>query len=300
MSKINSNQYVRFYFQLDLKCLIPPNPVVSGKTDKQWERDRIEVLESDLQVLMEGKGVDLAYKDHRCDDVTHRLFCVHFIVAALREVQPAQMAGIEKRYGTFRIRKRSLSKILRDIETQIMEILGRRACIVAKFEYLYSTRRNFVFEIYMEGDLEVEYSLSNKDIADAGGSVRDAIEYFNSQVVDCCEAANINAWPSSSSLRRPADNIFKYELMATEHYCFPENAVLGNMAMMFKDMPLLDAVALGIDCNDQEMIDYIAGTREYAECNQLIDLPNKAILRKFTLDFTDYDGDLYDYDDEMP
>lgn len=300
MSRVDSNQYVRFYFQLDLKCLIPPNPVGSGKTDEQWERGQIGRLESDLQALMEEKGFDLAYEAHRCDDVTHRLFCVQFIVAALHEVRLAQTAILKKDCGTFRIRERSLGKILRDIESRVHEILGQRAYIVAKFDYLYSTCRDFVFEIYLHGYLEVEYSLSTKDIADSGGSIRDAIDYFNSQVIDCCEAANITAWPLSCLLRRPADNVFKYELTAEVRYRFPENAVLGNLAMMRKDMTLLEAIDVMIDCNDQEMVDYITGTREEAECDQLANLPNNAILRKFTLDFIDYDGDLYDYDDRIP
>lgn len=295
----NHNKYVRFYFRLDLKCLIPPNPASSGKTSKQWEREQIESLESDLQDLMQKSGFDLAYEAHCCEDVAHRLFSVLFIVAVLCEIQPSQIASIEKSCGTFRIRERSLCKILRGIESKALEILSRRPYLVAKFDYLDSTCRDFTFEIYLGGNLEVEYSLSKKDIDDAGG-IREAIDYFNSQVIDCCEAANITAQPKGSPLRRPTNNVFKYELTAEEHYCFPENAVLGNLALLRKNITLQKAMEAMIDCDNQTMIDYIAGTRQYFECNQLLDLPNKAILRKLTLDFVDYDGDIFDINDMMP
>lgn len=299
MSRIDNDQYVRLYFHFDLKCLIPPNPAPTVQASNRWETSQIAKLEADLQNIMASLGLDLARGEHRCEDAQLRLYVVPFVVTTLHKIRPTQITPVDRACGTFRIRQRSLTKITKEIEVKVRDAITQRAYIVENFQYLYSTCRDFEYEVNLHGHLELEHKISDKEIADAGGSIRDAISYFNSQVVDCCEASDIEVWPLFSEQRRPPGDVFKYELTATRLYLFQENEVSGDFAQMRKYMPYDEVLGLMIDCDDQKLIDRISCTRDEAEYGHLMDLPIDTSIRKLTLEFMDYDGDLYSYSDAI-
>ena len=168
--------------------------------------------------------------------------------------------------------------------------------VVNAIAYEYAASRDFVYEVYLGGYLKIEHVISPSDVSDSEGSVRTAIEYFNSEVVDLLQTNGWDAYPKTTS-RRPKDGVYEFELSQTTHLGVPENMVFGNMAQMEKDMPQSEASILGIDCDD----DSLAGAASDAEdsLRYFIEWESEYSVTELTVQFVDYDEELYDYYNEL-
>jgi hypothetical protein len=182
------------------------------------------------------------------------------------------------------------------LERKIKELL-KRDYVVNAIAYEYAASRSFCFEVYLGGILRLEHVISSQEIANAGGSVREAIECFNNQVVDHLKEQNCDAEPTTA-MRRPRDNIYEFGLSSTIWFGFDENDVFGNLVSMEKDMPRNEVATLGIDCKEEALSRAISGVRDQVE-SCLDFLPSDSAVMGFTLDFVDYDEELYEYCDDL-
>jgi len=266
-----SDRHVRFYFGVSISCLIPPNP--HGKRDDVpddvWEDRYLEPLRGDLEARLSKDGFQVIYRKHVPIDGALGLYAADFVVSALHAF-PATQVYIPKqgqgRSAEFSVRKKSFSKAKTTLERKIADSLKRDYVVNVTCEYAAS--RLFVFEVHLAGDIELEYVMSSSKIKDAGGSVRDAIEYFNDEVVDALKTHGCDAYPKTTR-SRPKDHIYKFDVVMAPKWDFPEDQVYGDLALIEKDMPQSEFEILGIDCAMDFISDLISSeqTSLQAWCN---------------------------------
>jgi hypothetical protein len=293
-----SDKYVRFYFGVSISCLIPPNP--DGKHDhvpeenrkRRWERRCLNRLLADIEAELSKEGFVVGYRKHVPIDSALRLYAADFVVSALHPFPAAQLLTPRKGYFGFRVRAKPFSKVKTMFERKIADCL-KMYYVVNAITYEYAASRDFVYEVYLGGHLKIEHVISRRDLSDSDGSVRTAIEYFNSEVADFLETYGWDAWPETTS-RRPKDGVYKFELYQGVHFTFAENEVFGNI-LMEKDMPQSEASQLGIDCDDDALAKEVS-----AAVDLLRDLvESEYSVTELTVGFVDYDEELFDYSNEL-
>ena len=292
-----SDQYVRFYFGVSISYLIPPNPY--GKrdhvADENWADRCLERLRADIEAKISKEGFEVAYRKHATINGALRLYAADFVVSALHPFPAAQLFTPRKGFSGFRVRTKPFSKVKTIFERKIADSL-KMDYVVNAIAYEYAASRDFVFEVYLGGTLKIEHVISPSDVSDSEGSVRTAIEYFNSEVADFLETYGWDAYPKTTS-RRPKDGVYEFELSQTMHLMFPENEVFGNMILMEKDMPQSEASILGIDCRDDSLAEAVSAAEDYLR--YLIELESEYSVTELTVEFVDYDEELYDYSNEL-
>ncbi|WP_322050172.1 hypothetical protein [Paraburkholderia bannensis] len=291
-----SDQTVRFYFSVSVLCLIPPNPhgARDSVLDAKWEKNRLERVEADLKARLSMVGFDAAYREHMLVDEARRLYVARFAVSAPCSFSAAQVFTARKGYSGFRGKKTPLLKAKAIQETKIRDAL-KRDYVVNAISYEYAASWSFVYEVYMGGIVELKHDISPSEISAAGGSVRDAIEYFNSEVADALEPRGFIVTPKTTA-RRPKNNVYKFDLYLERCFVFSEEDVSGDLVLLDKGMPLSEAGSLGIDCDDDALRDRVSSARIELEC---CDFPQGSDVIQITLDFVDYDEELYDYSNDL-
>jgi predicted nucleic acid-binding Zn finger protein len=290
------DKHVRFYFGVSVSCLIPPNPhgKRDGVSDDDWREDNLRQVSNDLDTKLSEVGFEVAYRKHKPIDGALRLYAADFVVSALHMFPAAQLIA----FG--RVRKGHFSKAKSILESKIANLL-KSDYVVNAITYEYAACRTFFFEVYLGGFLELKHVISPNEINAAGGSVREAIEYFNSEVVNLLKECGYDADPQTTR-SRPKDSIYKFELSGTKIVDFPENGVFGLLAYMEKDMPRDDAENLYMDCDDQILKISIEVERDRLagiifNCF-LESLPGVVAVIHFSLDFVDCEENICDYYDE--
>lgn len=290
-------KHVRFYFEVTVSCLIPPIPRQQrkGVSSDQWEKNYLERVTEDLKDKMASAGFDAAYREHAPLDSAARLYTARFIVSALHPFPVAQMFSV-KMGSKFRVSNTGLTKAKHNLEKKIAGLL-ENDYVVTAIVYEYAASRSFAFEVYMGGHLGLKHVISAAEINDADGSIRGAIEAFNTEVVEYFETGNFELYPRAGQ-RRPKDNIYWFDIYAARDFCFDEHEVHGAMAQLEQDMPHTEAILLGIDCDDDVLARAVSGELDGLEwhCSNF-DLGADVV--DFSLEFIDYDEDFLHYADDL-
>ena len=288
-----SDTYVRFYFGVSISYLIPPTPYGKRDPDENWADCCLERLRADIEAKISKEGFEVAYRKQATIDSARRQYAADFVVSALHPFPAAQLFTPRKGFFGFSVRTKPFSKVKTILERKIADSMKDYA--VNAIAYEYAASRVFVYEVYLGGTLKIEHVISASDVSEAEGSVRTAIEYFNSEVADLLQTYGWDAYPETTS-RRPKDHVYKFELSQTMHIGFPENMVFGEMILMKKDMPQSEASMLRISCGDDVLAEAASGEedslRSYLE-------ESGYSVTELTVECVDYDEELYEYHNEL-
>jgi hypothetical protein len=314
---------VRFYFGVFVSYLIPPNPHTKrgGLSKDKWEDGYLEKLRDDVSARLSKEGFDAAYRKHAPIDNALRLYAVDFVVSALHLFPAVQIFSPRRGFGGFRVKARPFSKAKTTLERKIAGAL-KMEYVINTIAYEYAASRTFVYEEYLGGVLRIEHIISQREIKDAGGTIRGAIEQFNNEVSDFLESHySWEVWPKlctarrrptlkAASLkiptRRPTGNVYEFEVLSTRHYGYSEEEVCGDLALLKKDTPAL----LGKDVHthfeelDKFDIDTIDAdhTSKSTECEAELRgiIENSPYtLVDLTVSWEDYDDHVYDIQEEL-
>jgi hypothetical protein len=290
-------KHVRFYFEVTVSCLIPPIPRQQrkGVSSHEWERNFLDRVTEDLKVKMVSLGSDVAYREHAALDSVARIYTARFIVSALHPF-PVTQIFLVKMGSKFRLSKTGFTKAKHNLEKKVAGLL-ENDYVVTAIVYKYAASRCFTFEVYMEGHLGLKHVISAAEINDANGSIRGAIEAFNTEVIEYFETGNFELYPRAGQ-RRPKDNIYWFDIFAARAFCFYEHEVHGEMAQLEQDMPHTEAILLGIDCDDDVLARAVSGELDGLEWH-CSNFNLGADVIDFSLEFIDYDEDFLDYDDDL-
>ena len=103
----------------------------------------------------------------------------------------------------------------------------------------------------IKGVLRIEHIISQSEINDAEGRVREAIEQFDNVLVDF---RHPHGWAclAETTTRRPKDNVVTSELSGSSggDNGYSEKDVCGPLVLLEKDVPASEAANLGIDTID--------------------------------------------------
>jgi hypothetical protein len=294
-----SAKYVRFYFGVSISHLIPPNPYGKGGRGRPfrrpWAERCMERLRADIEAKISREGFEVGYRKHVAVNAALRLYAADFVVSTLHRFPAAQIFFPRKKQSDFKVKTKRFSKIKTILQKKIVDLL-KIDYVVNSIAYEYAASRDFIYEVYLEGTLIIKHVLSPSDIREAEGSVRMAIENFNSEVVDLLQTYGWEATPETTS-RPPKDHAYEFGLYQTRHLAFSENEVFGNMILMTKGMATNRASLLSIDCDDDRLVEAISAVEDELKC--FIDSESSYSVAQLTVGFADYDEELHDYVNEL-
>ena len=279
-------RYVRFYFIVSIACLIPKDPDGrrSASSKKGWEQEFLGSMASEIEGKLSQDSFDAGYLDHSSLDPASRLYEAAFAVSKVVAF-PLDANSRKREASTRNVIQKSIHDTL------------KWHYVVQSVAFDYSACRDFVWEVYLEGTLRLEHAITREEISDAGGRIRETIENFNNRVFDTLQPT-VDAYPKQTN-RRPESGIFEYNLAAAIYPGFSENEVSGALTLIRKDSTADDMARLGIDfvCNpvDDPVERHIEYTREQVE---ITCLEEGLDVVDVSLEFIDYDGDVYDVHDE--
>jgi hypothetical protein len=291
----NADKHVRFYFGVSVSYLIPQNPHVKrdNVSDDKWEDDYLDGLRVDVEDKLPKEGFDVAYRKHTPIDGALRLYDVDFVVSALHPFPAVQLFTSREGIAGFSVKTEPFSKAKAILERKIADAL-KLDYVINAIAYEYAASRTFVYEEYLEGDLRIEHIISQSEINDAEGRVREAIEQFNDEVADLLQPCGWDVRPKTTT-RRPRDNVYEFELSATKHNSYSEEEVCGSLVLLEKGMSASEAANLGIDTIDP------TGTfaSNEAELRDILDYDSSYTVIELTVCWVDYDEDVYEIWDEL-
>ncbi|MFP3637446.1 hypothetical protein [Paraburkholderia sp. SIMBA_054] len=285
---------VRFFFDLSISFLIPRNPHNrrDGISDASWEQSCIDEAASTLAEKLNPRGFDVAYRAHHLVDTEHRLHVVHFAVSAARDFDIRRASAPRKGRPLYALRPGEVATTKSRLGAELRDALKGRWVINA-ITYRYLAAWHFVYEVKMEGVLALRRALGPTDIADAGGSVRDALETFNREVADSLEPLGITAFPHATA-KRPKDDIFKFDVYSVQYIAVSEDDVSGDLSLMDGKMSAAEVPYLELKSPNDSFSGEVGDALTRLECH---DYPANADLVSVTLELSDVDEDVVDHVD---
>ncbi|CAB3800719.1 hypothetical protein LMG28688_05215 [Paraburkholderia caffeinitolerans] len=290
------DQTVRFYFDVAISCLIPeyPHRRRGKSSDAAWEARYMEGVQEDVSAAIDMEGLSIAHRKHEVVDAAYRLHTAHFTVSVTQKFTAAECFIPREGYVGFSIKPKQFLKAKAALEAKIRNALKEK-WIVHTVSYDYAASWIFVYEVKIAGTVELRRIFSQEEIDDADGSVRQAIENFNYEVVSNLEYPGFTVIPQIS-MRRPKDNIYKFDVYRTEYCGVTEDAVSGDIARLKKENNTSSVHYLEL----KSARDSFGGHVEDAEMLlELQDLPEGTQLVRAALDLVDYDEDIYDCGNDL-
>ena len=274
MTQEEKGMHIRVYLKIKFDFL------ASYHRKKIYDNDFHELREAFAE---NGFDVDCIGQSYSKNSKTP--CCAEFLVVALREVPQSSICVSKNKCSGLKIKKSFLLKVRNIMAKEIEEWVPKKFKVAA-ISCCYATSRRFTFEVYLAGSIELKHKLKTSDVIAAGGSVRDAIGYFNDQVVDAFNCRSDVFIAPLTVHKRNSANIFKYDINMTVLYDFSEDEVVGDFALITKNMPLSKAALLGIDCKDIKLQERILSTKNELEFSCLDDFPEKTTVEHFLLNLS--------------
>jgi hypothetical protein len=208
-----SDQFVRFYFEIILSCLIPRDPHLKrgGISRGKWETSFLFRMQSEIEEKFSKEGLDAQYRKYTPINEKLRVYAVHFVVSALHPFPAAQLFVPRGRHE-FGVKSKFFVKEKLLIEEKIKKILGKDY-VVNAISYQYAASRSFMFFDDMVATLKIKRVISEEEIYEADGLIRGAIENFNNEVTYFLQQYGWLVWPMSTR-SRPKDDVYEFEAVA--------------------------------------------------------------------------------------
>ncbi len=283
---------VRFFFDLSISYLIPRNPHNrrDGITDASWEQGWTDEATSGLAEVLKSRGFEIAYRTHQLVDKEHRLYAVHFAVSAARVFDVQRASVRRKGRAQYAPRPSELARKKSQLEADLRGALQDR-WVANAITYNYAAAWHFTFEVKIEGVVALRRVFAQDDIADAGGSVRDAIESFNSDVADSLEPLGFSAFPRSTA-RRPKDDIYRFDVLSVQYLCVPEDNVCGDLSLMTRNMSAKEFPYLEIKNAQDSFSGHVEDALTMLEYH---DYPESADVVSATLELGEVDEEICEH-----
>ena len=285
---------VRFYFCVDIACLIPPHPGkkrVSVHT-QEWAKQCLNEVEKIIRNELSVEVFSVAYRKHELINAATQIYDAEFIISALHYFSPNEIFSPRENYGGFRVRARPLLKTIKVLQSKIADKLSKFYHL-KNITYQYHASRFFGWEIYFGGFLTIKHFISDAEVRDVGGSVAGAIDQFESQVNDVLEEVG---WTGSCKTRkRRKDGAFQFEVAATRIFSFAEDQIVGDVANLTSDMSSEEATELGIDFRDENIA--IFTDSEKFVLQEMVEQYFNVV--ELDVGFVDYDEEIYDISEEI-
>ena len=170
---------------------------------------------------------------------------------------------------------------------------------ISDLSLTFVTSRNFLFEMYFDGQIVVERKFTADEIRDAG-SVSSALDHFSNDVVfsfeDSCWGAPFAIDHNNTKRRRP-DNRYVFDVSATRVYEFGENEVHGDLTRFDCDTDAEDF--MDIDNKEDALESRISALRWKLDQITLgMFLPAGNVVSS-NMNFVDQDETVYDCDEQL-
>ncbi len=297
MDKKTKSKAVRFYFELGIDFVLPENPYKDTLSDDEWVTERCSLLCEEIQEKLPSSFDGIQFSRVKQVVPNKNFFTIYFSVSECYDFSSNEIWSPKKGYSGFKVKKHPLFKARESIVAKIRRSLCDHYCIEG-LSLKYIASRNFVFDTYFGGFVTVEKKFTQEEIGSAGG-VSYALEEFFEEMLSCLQECGLEGSISQTIKRRNRNNKYVFEVSATCYYGFSEREVVGEMALLERNMSIDEMQMIGIDCQDDALASAIADAKSGYECVLEQFLPLRVNLLRFDFGFIDQDDDVYDVCDEL-
>lgn len=297
MVKNSERKAVRFYFELGIDYVFPENTKIDTSLDDEWITECCWLLCENIQGKLPSSFDEIQFSRLKKLVPNKNVFTIYFSVSECHDFISNEIWSPRNGYSGFKIKKHPLLKAKKSIEAKIRSSLQDHY-FVETLSLKYIASRDFVFEIYFGGFVTVEKIFSPEEIGDAGG-VSYALELFFEEMFSALQECGLEGHISQTNVRRNRNNKYVFEVSATCHYGFSEKEVVGEMALLERNMSIDEVRMIGIDNQDEALEAIVASAKSGYGCILEEFLPDDVDLIGFDFDFIDQDDNVYDVCDEL-
>jgi hypothetical protein len=288
---------VRFYFDLGIDYLFPEKPPTYKKSKECWIKYCYQSLGSNIQKKLTPNFDDIQFSKLEALAQNKNLFTIYFSVSICHDFCSKETWIPRKGYTGFKIKKHSLLKAKKSIETQIRNLLCYHYSI-SKLKLKYFASRDFIFEIFCGGSVTVEKIFTRNELK-MYESISDALYHFFLEMESTFQQCGLDGYPTQSETRRDRNNRYTFDVSGTSYMSFNEREVIGDMSLLEIDMKNDDVPMIDIDTDEDRLIDIIVDLKRTFELTLCDNLPTNVELLQLDYSFVDQGDYVYEVSNEL-